>query len=130
MSNLAMMIDFDNMAISADQYHESKFEIELVLSIFRDRGRLVIKRAYADWKKWGYYQNTLMSNAVEMVHVPYHGGSNKNNADIKLAVDAMETMYQNPIIDTFILVSGDSDFQSLITKLRENGKYVITVGVR
>jgi uncharacterized protein (TIGR00288 family) len=129
-SNIALMVDFDNIAISAEQYHKARFDVGKVIDALRDRGRVIIKRAYADWKKWANYQNELLTNAVEMVHVPFHGGSNKNNSDIKMAVDAIEAVYANPLIDTFVIASGDSDFQSLVTKLRENGKYVVTVGVR
>lgn len=129
-SNIVLLIDFDNIAISTEQFYKARFDVSAVIDSLRDRGRIIIKRAYADWKKWASYQGELLSNAVDMVHVPYHGGSNKNNADIKMAVDAMETVYRNPIIDTFILISGDSDFQSLVAKLRENGKYVITIGVK
>jgi uncharacterized protein (TIGR00288 family) len=129
-SNLALLIDFDNMAIGCEEYIGEKFSLNKVMEVVRERGRIIIKRAYADWKMWGKYQGDMIQNAVDMVHMPQHGGSNKNMADIRMAVDALEMVYRSPIIDTFILLTGDSDFSHLVSRLRENGKYVITVGVR
>lgn len=131
-SNIALLIDYDNMAIGVESsFKKERFDVTKVIDTIRDRGRLIVKRAYADWKRWGrWYQDTLTSSAVEMVHLPTHPGSNKNNADIRIAVDALEIVYQNPLIDMFVILSGDSDFAPMVSRLRENGKYVITVGVR
>jgi len=130
-SHVVLLIDYDNMAISVEQFLKGKrFDVSKVMDSLRPRGRIIVKRAYADWRKWGYAQSNLISNAIDMVHLPMHGGSNKNMADIRIAVDALEIAYQNPLIDTFVILSGDSDFSGLVTKLRENGKYVITIGVR
>lgn len=131
-ANIAMLIDYDNMAIGVESaWKDERFDISKVIDTMRERGRIIIKRAYADWKRWGHwYQDTLSSTAVEMVHLPTHTGSNKNNADIRIAVDALEIVYQNPLIDTFIILTGDSDFIPMVSRLRENGKYVITVGVK
>jgi len=128
---IAVLFDFDNVAIGVEQYYSNqKFSVDKVMSTIRERGRIIIKKAYADWKQWQGYTNNLLNSAIDMVHLPRHGGSNKNHADIKMAVDAMEIVHRNPIIDTFVLVSGDSDFSALVTALRENGKYVVTIGVR
>ncbi len=131
-SNIALLVDYDNMAIGVETtFKKERFDVTKVIDTIRDRGRLIIKRAYADWKRWGrWYQDTLTSSAVEMVHLPTHPGSNKNNADIRIAVDALEIVYQNPLIDIFVILSGDSDFAPMVSRLRENGKYVITVGVK
>jgi len=129
-TNIALLIDFDNMAIGAEDSLKSRFELDKVMEAVREKGRIIVKRAYADWKVWSSYQSSMISNAIDMVHLPKHGVSNKNMADIRMTVDALEIVYRNSLIDTFVLLTGDSDFSHLVSRLRENGKYVITIGVR
>jgi uncharacterized protein (TIGR00288 family) len=129
-ANIALLIDFDNIAIGSEENLGTRFDFGKVMESIRERGRIIIKRAYADWKGWSKYQNDMINNAVDMVHLPQHGGSNKNMADIRMTVDALEIVYRNSLIDTFILLTGDSDFSHLVSRLRENGKYVLTIGVR
>lgn len=127
---IILLIDFDNMAISANEANLGRFDFGAVMAALRDRGRVLVKRAYADWNRWESYQRAMNEHAVEMIHLPAHKGSNKNMADICLAVDAMEYVFQTPHLDTYILLSGDSDLSPLVTKLRQNGKYVLTIGVK
>ncbi|HUT83829.1 MAG TPA: NYN domain-containing protein [Thermodesulfobacteriota bacterium] len=128
--NLALFIDFDNIALGLKQSNMKKFDISLVLQRLLEKGKIVIKRAYADWSNYTEYKNELHSAGIELIEIPKRQISGKNSADIRLVVDAMDLCYAKEHLDTFVVLSGDSDFTPLVSKLRENDKSVIGVGVR
>jgi uncharacterized protein (TIGR00288 family) len=127
---IAIYIDLENLAIGARESKLSRFDVDLVLRRLVEKGDLVVKRAYADWTHFEDYKRPLHEHAIELIDMPGSRITGKNSADIKMAVDAMELAYTKPHIDTFALVSGDSDFSPLVSKLRENGKHIIGVGVK
>ena len=126
--NAALLIDFDNvtMGIRSDLGHE----LRNLLSSDIIKGKVAVQRAYADWRRYPQYIVTLAESSIDMIMAPAYGSSKKNATDIRLAVDAMELVFTRPEIGTYILLSGDSDFASLVIKLKEYGKYVIGVGIR
>jgi uncharacterized protein (TIGR00288 family) len=128
--NLALFIDFDNIALGLKSVPAKKFEIGLVLERLLEKGKIIIKKAYADWSHYPQYKNELHSAGIEMIEIPKRHISGKNSADIRLAVDAMDLCWAKEHLDTFVIVSGDSDFSPLVSKLRENGKAVIGLGMR
>lgn len=128
--NIALFIDFENLAIGAKQSGYKKFEIELVLTRLREVGRILYKRAYSDWSNFDDYRLEFHSHAIEMFEIPQRHAGGKNSADIRMVVDALDLAYTRPHIDTFALASGDSDFTPLVTKLRENNKTVLGLGVK
>lgn len=128
--NIALFIDFENLAIGAKQSGYKKFEINLVLTRLREIGRILYKRAYSDWSTFDEYRLEFHAAAIEMFEIPQRHAGGKNSADIRMVVDALDLAYQRPHIDTFVLASGDSDFTPLVTKLRENNKTVLGLGVK
>lgn len=128
-TNLALFIDFDNVAIGARDSGQ-RFEIKLLLQRILEKGKIIVKKAYADWHFYKEYMSPLHEAAIELIEIPMPKISGKNSADIKLVVDAMDLCYSKEHIDTFVIVSGDSDFSPLVSKLRENNKRVIGVGVK
>ena len=128
-TNLALFIDFDNVAIGARDSGQ-RFEIKLLLQRLLEKGKIIAKKAYADWHYYKEYMSPLHEAAIELIEIPMPKISGKNSADIKLVVDAMDLCYSKDHIDTFVIVSGDSDFSPLVSKLRENNKRVIGVGVK
>lgn len=128
--NIAAFFDLENLAIGVRAASYASFDVELVLARLIEKGSVVVKKAYADWESWSVYQSAFHEAAIEMIHMPAGKRSGKNSADIKMVVDAMEVSYTKPHVDTFALVSGDSDFSPLASKLRENGKHTIGVGVK
>jgi uncharacterized protein (TIGR00288 family) len=126
--NAALLIDFDNvtMGIRSDLQQELRHLLgsEII------KGKVAVQRAYADWRRYPQYIVPLAESSIDMIMAPAYGSSKKNATDIRLAVDAMELVFTRPEIGTYILLSGDSDFASLVTKLKEYGKYVIGVGIR
>ena len=128
-TNLALFIDFDNVAIGARDSGQ-RFEIKLLLQRILEKGKIIVKKAYADWHFYKEYMSPLHEAAIELIEIPMPKISGKNSADIKLVVDAMDLCYSKDHIDTFVIVSGDSDFSPLVSKLRENNKRVIGVGVK
>jgi uncharacterized protein (TIGR00288 family) len=126
--NAALLIDFDNvtMGIRSDLGNE----LRNLLSSDIIKGKVAVQRAYADWRRYPQYIVPLAESSIDMIMAPAYGSSKKNATDIRLAVDAMELVFTRPEIGTYILLSGDSDFASLVTKLKEYGKYVIGVGIR
>ena len=126
--NAALLIDFDNvtMGIRSDLGHE----LRNLLSSDIIKGKVAVQRAYADWRRYPQYIVPLAESSIDMIMAPAYGSSKKNATDIRLAVDAIELVFTRPEIGTYILLSGDSDFASLVTKLKEYGKYVIGVGIR
>lgn len=128
--NLALYIDFDNIAIGFRDKRGKLFEIRRVLDRLLEKGRIITKRAYADWKHYPKYKDELHAHAIELLEIPKRSLTGKNSADIRLVVDAMDLCHTNAHIDTFVIVSGDSDFSPLVSKLRENNKQIIGVGLR
>ncbi len=126
--NAALLIDFDNvtMGIRSDLQTELKrlLQSEII------RGKVAVQRAYADWRRYPQYIVPLSESSIDLIFAPAYGSNKKNATDIRLAIDALELVFTRPEIGTFILLSGDSDFSSLVLKLKEYGKYVIGVGIR
>src|SRR5690242_4961521 len=126
--NAALLIDFDNvtMGIRSDLQQELRHLLgsEII------KGKVAVQRAYADWRRYPQYVVPLAESSIDMIMAPAYGSARKNATDIRLAVDAIELVFTRPEIGTFILLSGDSDFSSLVIKLKEYGKYVIGVGIR
>ncbi len=127
---IAVFIDLENLAIGVGDAKLGEFDIGPILKRLLDKGNVVVRRAYADWKRWEMYRRPLYGAGVELIELPGGLASGKNSADIKMVVDVLELSYAKPHIDTFALVTGDSDFYPLIAKLRENDKYTIAVGVK
>ena len=128
---LAIFIDFENIALGYEASHpKGKFDIDRVLERLLEKGKIVTKKAYADWGRFREYKHALDQAGIELVEIPMRKPGGKNSADIKLSVDALELCYAKEHIDTFVIVSGDSDFSPLVSQLRENGKYVIGLGMR
>jgi uncharacterized protein (TIGR00288 family) len=126
--SLAVFIDFENMGLGFNGRRD-RFEIGKVLERLVEKGKIVAKKAYADWSRFGGYTGGLHEAAIELVEIPRRGVSGKNSADIRLVVDAIDLAYSKDHIDTFVIVSGDSDFSPLVSKLKELGKHVIGLGL-
>jgi len=129
-NKLALLMDFENIAMGAKRAQYKDFDVHLVLRRLLDKGKIVVKRAYADWERYSDYKRVFHESAIELIDIPQKHYSGKNSADIKLVVDALELCYVKEHIDTFVIASGDSDFSPLVSKLKENNKYVIGVGVK
>ena len=129
-NNLAVYVDLENVAIGVREARLKTFEIDVVLRRLVDKGNILVRKAYADWGRFPEYKRPLHEAGVELVDMPGSKLTGKNSADIKMVVDALEMAFTKPHIDTFALVSGDSDFSPLVAKLRENNKHTIAVGVK
>src|SRR6266403_1005007 len=127
---LAMFMDFENIARGVKEAQYKQFELKLVLERLLEKGKIIVRRAYADWNRFTEYKRPFHEHAVELIDVPQSRYSGKNSADIRMVVDAMDLAYAKQHVDTFALVSGDSDFSPLVSKLRENDRYVIGIGVK
>jgi len=127
---IAVFVDFENLAIGVRDMNKGPFQIDLVLRRLLEKGRLVFKRAYCDWKHYRDAVPELHRHGMEMVDIPGSKASGKNSADIRMVTDAIDLCYSKDHIDTFALVSGDSDFSPLASKLKENNKRVIGCGVK
>ena len=127
---LALFIDFENIAIGVRDAHYRKFDVNLVLERLLDKGKLLSKKAYADWSRYSDYKRAFHEAAIELIEVPQKSVGGKNSADIRLVVDAMDMSFQKEHINCFVVCSGDSDFSPLVSKLKENNKYVIGLGVK
>ncbi|HEY6546705.1 MAG TPA: NYN domain-containing protein [Vicinamibacteria bacterium] len=127
---LALFIDFENIAIGVRDAHYRKFDVNLVLERLLDKGKLLVKKAYADWHRYSDYKRAFHEAAIELIEVPQKSVGGKNSADIRLVVDAMDMSFQKEHITCFVVASGDSDFSPLVSKLKENDKYVIGLGVK
>ena len=127
---IALFIDFENIAIGVTEARYKKFEIGLLLERLLEKGKIVVKRAYCDWDKFPDYKREFHEAAIEMFEIPARAYSGKNSADIRMAVDAMDMSWSKEHIDVFVIASGDSDFSPLVSKLKENDKFVIGVGVK
>jgi uncharacterized protein (TIGR00288 family) len=127
-SSLAVFIDFENLALGFHNRRD-RFDIVRVLERLVEKGKVVVKKAYADWSRFGQYTQSLHEAAIELIEIPKRMQTGKNSADIRLVVDAIDMAYAKEHITTFVIVSGDSDFSPLVSKLKENGKHVIGLGM-
>ena len=128
--NIAVYIDLENVAIGVRDAKFKMFEVGLVFERLLEKGNIVVKKAYADWGRFEEYKRPLHEVGIELIDLPGSKLTGKNSADIKMVVDALELSYTKPHIDTFALVTGDSDFYPLVAKLRENAKHTIAIGVK
>jgi uncharacterized LabA/DUF88 family protein len=128
--NLAVFCDFENIALGVRDAKLTKFDIRLVLERLLLKGSIVAKKAYCDWDRYKEFKPTMHEAAFELIEIPHTRQSGKNSADIRMVVDALDLCYTKEHIDTFVIVSGDSDFSPLVSKLRENAKSVIGIGVK
>ncbi len=128
--NLAMFCDFENVALGVRDAKYADFDIKKVLERLLLKGAIVVKKAYCDWERYKEFKATMHEAAFELIEIPHVRMSGKNSADIRMVVDALDLCYTKSHVDTFVIVSGDSDFSPLVSKLRENNKVVIGVGVK
>jgi uncharacterized protein (TIGR00288 family) len=128
--NLAIFCDFENVALGVRDARIKKFNINLVLERLLVKGSVVVKKAYCDWERYKEFKAVMHDAAFELIEIPHTRQSGKNSADIRMVVDALDLCYTKEHIDSFVIVSGDSDFSPLVSKLRENNKTVIGVGVK
>jgi len=128
--NLALFCDFENIALGVRDAKYAKFDIQLVLKRLLVKGSIVTKKAYCDWDRYNQFKPVMHEAAFELIEIPHVRLSGKNSADIRMVVDALDLCYTKEHIDTFVIISGDSDFSPLVSKLRENAKTVIGVGVK
>ena len=128
--NLAIFCDFENVALGVRDARIEKFDINLVLERLLVKGSVVVKKAYCDWERYKEFKAVMHDAAFELIEIPHTRQSGKNSADIRMVVDALDLCYTKEHIDSFVIVSGDSDFSPLVSKLRENNKNVIGVGVK
>jgi len=127
---IAMFCDLENIALGVRDSDIKKFDITLVMERLLEKGKIIVKRAYCDWERYSEYKRPFHEAAIEMLDIPQKYYSGKNSADIKMVVDAMDLCYAKEHLDTFAILSGDSDFSPLVSKLKENDKYVIGIGVK
>lgn len=128
--SMAVFCDFENIALGARDAKYAKFDMAPVLERLLLRGNLVVRKAYCDWDRYKEYKRAMHEASFELIEIPHVRQSGKNSADIRLVVDALDLCYTKPHLDTFVIVSGDSDFSPLVSKLRENDRLVVGVGVR
>lgn len=128
-TNLALFLDFDNLALGARDARQ-RLDIRLLIQRILEKGKIIVKRAYADWHHHKEHMSALHEAAIDLIEVPAPRISGKNSADIRMVVDCMDLCYAKEHIDTFVICSGDSDFSPLVSKLRENNKRVIGVGMK
>lgn len=129
-SNMALFCDFENVALGVRDASYSAFSIQKVLERLLLKGNIVVKKAYCDWDRYKEFKGTMHEAAFELIEIPHVRMSGKNSADIRMVVDALDLCYTKSHVDTFVIISGDSDFSPLVSKLRENNKTVIGVGVK
>ena len=128
--NLALFIDIDNLLIGLRESGHPKFDVKLLISRLLEKGKIVVKRAYADWNRYTEYKRAFHESAFELIDIPQHRMTGKNSADIRMVVDAMDLASNKEHITTFVIGSGDSDFSPLVSKLKENNKQVLGFGVK
>ena len=128
--NLAVFIDLENLAMGFQSQRKVRFEVQKVLERLVEKGKLIVKKAYADWSRYPSYTTPFHECAIELIEIPKRTQTGKNSADIRLVVDAIDLAWSKPHVDTFVIVSGDSDFSPLVSKLKENGKHVIGLGMK
>ncbi len=129
-TNMALFCDFENIALGVRDAKYPAFEIKKVLERLLLKGSIVVKKAYCDWDRYKDFKAPMHEAAFELIEIPHLRQSGKNSADIRMVVDALDLCYTKSHVDTFVIISGDSDFSPLVSKLRENNKQVIGVGVR
>ena len=129
-SSLALFCDFENIALGVRDTKHVRFDIQPVLERLLLKGSIVAKKAYCDWDRYKEFKSPMHEAAFELIEIPHVSMSGKNSADIRMVVDALDLCYTKDHIDTFVIISGDSDFSPLVSKLRENAKTVIGVGVK
>jgi len=128
--SLAMFVDLETLAMGFQNSRKTRFDIQKVLERLVKKGKLIVKKAYADWSRYQGYTTPFHESAIELIEIPKRAQTGKNSADIRLVVDAMDLAWSKPHVDTFVIVSGDSDFSPLVSKLKENGKHVIGLGMK
>src|SRR5436190_12014174 len=129
-TNMALFCDFENIALGVRDANYEKFDIGKVLERLLLKGSIVVKKAYCDWDRYKTFKAPMHEASFELIEIPHVRQSGKNSADIRMVVDALDLCYTKAHVDTFVIVSGDSDFSPLVSKLRENAKTVIGVGVK
>ncbi len=127
---MALFCDFENVALGVRDAKYAPFEIRRVLERLLLKGSIVVKKAYCDWERYKEFKGTMHEAAFELIEIPHTRQSGKNSADIRMVVDALDLCYTKSHVDAFVIISGDSDFSPLVSKLRENNKYVIGIGVK
>lgn len=128
--NMALFCDFENIALGVRDAKYAAFDIQKVLERLLLKGNIVVKKAYCDWERYKEFKAAMHEAAFELIEIPHVRQSGKNSADIRMVVDALDLCYTKSHVDTFVVISGDSDFSPLVSKLRENNKVVIGVGVK
>src|SRR3954469_14154692 len=128
--SLAVFCDFENVALGVREAKYAQFDMEKVLERLLLKGSIVVKKAYCDWERYKEFKATMHGAAFELIEIPHLRQSGKNSADIRMVVDALDLCYTKQHVDTFVIISGDSDFSPLVSKLRENAKTVVGVGVK
>ncbi len=128
--SMALFCDFENVALGVRDAKYAAFNIGKVLERLLLKGSIVVKKAYCDWERYKEFKAAMHEAAFELIEIPHIRQSGKNSADIRLVVDALDLCYTKSHVDTFVIISGDSDFSPLVSKLRENNKSVIGVGVK
>ena len=128
--NMALFCDFENIALGVRDVKYAAFDIKKVLERLLLKGNIVVKKAYCDWERYKEFKSAMHEAAFELIEIPHVRQSGKNSADIRMVVDALDLCYTKAHVDTFVIISGDSDFSALVSKLRENNKVVIGVGVK
>ncbi|MCU0580584.1 MAG: NYN domain-containing protein, partial [Desulfobacterota bacterium] len=128
--NMALFCDFENIALGVRDANYAQFDVGQVLERLLLKGNIVVKKAYCDWERYKEYKKSMHEASFELIEIPHVRQSGKNSADIRMVVDALDLCYTKGHVDTFVLLSGDSDFSPLVSKLRENNKIVIGVGVK
>ncbi|MGH8219137.1 MAG: NYN domain-containing protein [Steroidobacteraceae bacterium] len=129
-ANLALFCDFENIALGVRDARYARFDIERILERLLLKGSIVVKKAYCDWERYKEFKAGMHHAGFELIEIPHVKQSGKNSADIRMVVDALDLCYTKPHVDTFVIISGDSDFSPLVAKLRENDKAVIGIGVK
>ena len=125
-----MFCDFENVALGVREAKYAQFDMQKVLERLLAKGSIVVKKAYCDWERYKEFKAAMHGASFELIEIPHVRQSGKNSADIRMVVDALDLCYTKAHVDTFVIVSGDSDFSPLVSKLRENAKTVIGVGVK
>jgi uncharacterized protein (TIGR00288 family) len=129
-TNMALFCDFENIALGVRDAKYAQFDIQKVLERLLLKGSIVVKKAYCDWDRYKDFRTTMHEAAFELIEIPHVRQSGKNSADIRMVVDALDLCYTKSHVETFVIISGDSDFSPLVSKLRENNKHVVGIGVR
>ncbi len=128
--SMALFCDFENIALGVRDAKYAQFDVKKILERLLLKGNIIVKKAYSDWERYKDYKPVMHEASFELIEIPHLRQSGKNSADIRMVVDALDLCYTKSHVDTFVIISGDSDFSPLVSKLRENNKLVIGVGVK